>query len=135
MGQGGGNRGRGTDYPRRAPRRRTHGRQGGAIWSRRDALCREIDPAASARLPVAGASPNAGATSPNGPPARVPAARSLERGQVGSPPAVRIAAFASARGGDGAAHGGRDHASAAAGAAAKPAVHGGAPHQSGDRRG
>ena len=43
---------------------------------------------------------------------------------------------APARGGDGAADAGRDHAGAAAGAAArKPALHGGPPHQSGDRRG
>src|SRR5260370_30959372 len=114
MGQGGGNRGRGTDYPRRAPRRRTHGRQGGAIWSRRDALCREIDPAASARLPVAGASPHAWALTPGDRPAWVRAARCPERIKVGGPPPVSGRAVAPAPGRGRAAHGGRDPATRAA---------------------
>ena len=53
MGEGGRHRGRGNLRPRRAPRRRIHGREGGAVGPRRHPLCREVDPAADARPSLA----------------------------------------------------------------------------------
>ena len=101
----------------RAQGRRAHGRQGRAIRRRRHALCREIDPAADPRSSLARASRDARASAPGGRPARLCPARSAQRIQVRSLPAVREPDHQSARGGDRPADAGRGRAGAAAGRA------------------
>ncbi len=89
MGEGGGHRRRGADFPRRAARRRAHGRQGRPMGPRRAALRREIGSAADARSPVARASADARPFAQRDRVARLRPARSVERVQVGSLHAVR----------------------------------------------
>src|SRR5215470_12289005 len=101
---------------------------------RRDALCGKIDSAAITRSALARTSADARAFAAGDRPAGFRPARSVERVQVGSVSIIRVSAYAPARGRDGAAHAGRDHAGTTS-RAAEPALHGGAPYQSGDRGG
>ncbi len=120
MGQGRRHRRRGIVVAHREPRRRAHGGQGGAVGSRRDALCREDHPAADAGPSVARASDHARSPAPGHRAARLRPARSAAGIQIGSLQPVRGDDRPSARGRDGAADAGRDRAAgrAAAGIAA-----------------
>ena len=125
---------RGAPRAHRAQGRRAHGRQGRAIRRRGHAICREVDPAAGPRSSLARASVDARASAPGGRPARLCAARSAQRVQVGSLPAIRKSDHQSARGGDRAVDARRGRAGAAAGRAEQAAVHGSPQDRSGDRR-
>ena len=118
MGEGRGHCGRGVALPHRAARRRAHGVEGRAVGRRRDALRREVDPAADARPPLARASGHARASAPGDRAARLRPARSAQRVQGGIVQPVRVDEYQSARGGDRAIDAGRDQDGAAGGAPA-----------------
>src|SRR5438874_10614665 len=87
---------------------------------RRDALCREIDPAADARSSLARTPGDARTSAASDRPARLWTARSAQRVQGGSVQPVRGHEHPSARGGDVTADAGRDQGGAAAGGAGEP---------------
>ena len=89
MGQGRRHRRRGDFRPRRAPRRRAHGVEGGAVGHRRHPLCREVGAAADARPSVARASGDARSSAPGDRLARLRPARSAQRIQGRSLQPVR----------------------------------------------
>ncbi len=131
-----GHRQRGSARPHHETCGRTHGVEDCAIHSRSHALCREIDPAADARSSLARTSGHARASAPGGRIARLCAARSSERVQVGSLPVIRGHDREYARRRDRAIDAGRGGAGAAgrrAGAAAS--LHGSAQDRPLHRRG